>query len=531
MSTKVFRWSTAIRTCAVSALALALAFALVTPPGPARAATSAPGTTLTCFAIDVSGSNLVASDGEPASDPGPVFVRQQVVQLYAQVLAVLGEASSQQVGVVTFGTGVGTRIGPVALADPAARSRLAAALPGALRPLAAEQAWTSWVAGIQGCRQMFQRSGARHGMVIMLTDGFPQGPAGGPGRQLSAISPSARSLWSEGISIQAVLYGAAADEPGPASASMDRLAAMGHGQLTLAATPLAMLRAALHLASVATGVPLGGAEAPVNGATSVPMTVPAHLAQAVLVVLRNSGQVQVSATAPGGQVLASLRAGTPGLALVVPVTQPAAGSYQAGAQGQGSVYAAELLRLHPVLPPSPSGRASALGTAALGTAAHRTAAHRTAAHRTVPGRAGASGAGLPWWLIAGLALLAAMTVLVLSRLIAARRRPRGVVAVWWGTHSRLVDPADIDGSADLAGLLPGGSTGWQLHWSGRAPVLTGPDGSLTRLLPDTTRHVPVTPAASVTWLPDGADTALDDELPGRPPGPASAEPVHTPDRS
>jgi hypothetical protein len=517
MSTKVFRWSTAIRTCAVSALALALAFALVTPPGPARAATSAPGTTLTCFAIDVSGSNLVASGGEPASDPGPVFVRQQVVQLYAQVLAVLGEASSQQVGVVTFGTGVGTRIGPVALADPAARSRLAAALPGALRPPAAEQAWTSWVAGIQGCRQIFQRSGARHGMVIMLTDGFPQGPAGGPGRQLSAISPSARSLWSEGISIQAVLYGAAAAHPGPARVTMDRLAAMGHGQLTLAATPLAMLRAALHLASVATGVPLGGAEAPVNGATSVPMAVPAHLAQAVLVVLRSSGQVRVSATAPSGQVLASLRAGAPELALVVPVSQPAAGTYQAGAQGQGSVYAAELLRLHPVLPPAPSGQGPA--------------------HRAAPSRARASGSGLPWWLLAGLALLAAVTALVINRLIAARRRPRGVVAVWWGTHSRLVDPVDIDGPADLAGLFPGGgptgwhSTGWQLHWSGRAPVLTGPDGSITQLLPDETRHVPVTPAGSLTWLPDGADTALTDELPGRPPGPVSAEPVPTPDRS
>ena len=92
MSTKVFRWSTASRTCAGPALALTLAFALVTPPGPARAATSAPGPTLTCFAIDVSGSNLVASGGEPASanPASPSYVRIQAVsdqRMLAQIAA------------------------------------------------------------------------------------------------------------------------------------------------------------------------------------------------------------------------------------------------------------------------------------------------------------------------------------------------------------------------------------------------------------------------------------------------------------
>ncbi|HEY1916151.1 MAG TPA: vWA domain-containing protein [Streptosporangiaceae bacterium] len=520
MSRKFPRWPSPARATARSAPAVlaALILALAGLPGLARAATQASGATLTCFALDVSGSNLVASNGEPASDPGPVFVRQQVVQLYTQVLAALGDTAGQQVGVVTFGTGVGTRIGPVAVADPAARARLTAALPTALRPAATEAAWTNWVAGVQGCRQMFQRSGASHGTLIMLTDGFPQGPAGGPGRQLSAISPSARSLSSDGIDIQAVLYGAAADQPGPARVAMDRLATMGHGQLTLAATPLDMLRAALHLASVATGVPLGGAAAPVNGATSTPMTVPAHLASAALVVLRSSAQVQVSVSAPGGQVLGRLRAGDPGLALVVPVTDPAAGTYQAAAQGRGSLYVADLLRLDPVPPASQPIRVSA--------------------HRAAASRGHHAGAGLALLLI--LAAVAAVAALLIAYVVVRRRRrPRGEVSLWRGARYRLVESVDLDGSADLADLLPGGgATGWHLHWVGRGPVLTSPDGSIVTLTADETMPVPISPAASLTWLPDGAGPSLGDEPPGRPAppprrpsGPVPAPRVPTPDRS
>jgi hypothetical protein len=53
------------------------------PAAPTRADASVGGV-LTCFAIDVSGSNATASDGEPPSDPGPVFVRQQVAEWAAR---------------------------------------------------------------------------------------------------------------------------------------------------------------------------------------------------------------------------------------------------------------------------------------------------------------------------------------------------------------------------------------------------------------------------------------------------------------
>ena len=318
---------------------------------------------LTCFAVDVSGSNLVAADGEPPSDPGPVFVRQQVVELFSQVLADLGEAAGQQVAMVTFGTGPGTRIGPLAISAPAARAELATALPGALRPSSAEAAWTDWVAGVSGCEQVFKRSGDTRGMVVLLTDGFPQGPAGGPAAQLAAIAPMAGQLWADGITIQPVLYGAGAGQPGPARQAMTRLAALGHGRLVLAATPLDMLHAALSLASLSTGLPLGGSEFAVNGSTTVPMNVAPRVATAVLVVLRSSGRLQISIGAPGGKTLASAGAGTPGLGLVVALTRPMAGSYQVNANGQGSVFAAELLRYVAVAAPSPGPPARTLGRA------------------------------------------------------------------------------------------------------------------------------------------------------------------------
>ena len=352
---------------------------------------------LTCFAVDVSGSNLVTSGSEPASDPGPVFVRQQVVELFGQVLADVGEAGGQRIGVITFGTSLGTRIGPLPVSASATRAELGAVLPGALRPSPAEAAWTDWVAGISGCTQMFARMGDPHGMVVVLTDGFPQGPAGGPASQLAMITPMAERLWSHGITVQPVLYGSGAGQAGSARQAMTRLAALGHGQLVLAATPLDMLRAALSLASLSTGLPLGGSEVPVNGSTTVPLDVSPQVATAVLLVLRSSGQLQISITAPAGRTLASSAVGTPGLGLVAALTRPVAGSYQASANGRGSMYAAELLRYAPVTalssgrsPSSPRPHPSRTGTGS------RLPVRPGLAGRDDPGRGGA-GAGRAVW--------------------------------------------------------------------------------------------------------------------------------------
>ena len=309
----------------------------------------------------------------------------------------------------------------------------------------------------------------------------------------------AGKLRAEGISIQPVLYGAGADQPGPARDSMTRLAAMDQGHLVLAATPLAMLRSALFLASLAADVPLGGVEISVDGASSVPLTVPPGVATAVLVVLRSSGQVRVSVTAPGGKPLSDAAAGTGNLGLIVAVARPAAGTYQAAAEGRGSVFAAELLRHDAVAVPSghPASQPD----------------------RSAAPRAGHSGAhGFGWLLILALGLGALAIAALSARLIAARRRPTGTLVVWRGPHWRALDPVDVNGQADLAELVTAdpSRSGWSVRWNRPAPVVTGPDGSAIRLLADETTAVDTTPPATLTWFPGGVPTSLSDEPPGRP---------------
>ncbi|HEY2578881.1 MAG TPA: vWA domain-containing protein [Streptosporangiaceae bacterium] len=489
------------RACALAAAGVAWltgltgaapqAWAAMTP----GAATSGAGGTLTCFAIDVSGSNLAAANGEPPSDPGPVFVRQQVVQLYDEVLPDLGAAAGQQVGVVTFGTHVGAELGPVALSDAGGRSRLEAALPAALRPSPAEAAWTSWVAGVDGCGQMFQRSRATHGMVAVLTDGHPQGPSGGPGQQLAALSPTARSLSARGITIQPVLYGAGADRPGPARQAMSRLASLGGGQFVPAATPLSMLSSALHLASLATGLPLGGREVPVDGDSSVPLKLPGQVAIGVLIALRSSDRVPVSLGAPGGQTIATLPAGAGGPGLVHVITRPAAGIYQASAQGQGSLYAAELLRTDGVQVPS------------LHSGSHRPVA--------APRRGGVPG----WGFVAALSLGALAMILAAWLTVSRRRRrPKGALVVWLGKRWCCVDPIEAHEPLELADLFPaaGCPAGWAICWNRRAPLVAAAVGPAVRLEAGQTRAVDTQPPVTFTWLPDGIDTSLSGEPPGRP---------------
>jgi hypothetical protein len=468
--------------------------ALVIMPGRTSHVNAPAVKDLTCFAIDVSGSNTVASAGQPPSDPGPVFVRQQVVELYSEILADLSQATDQQVGVVTFGTGIGTSIGPLPLSGSAGRSQLESGLPRALRPSPAEAAWTDWVAGVTGCQHMFERSGITSGMVVVLTDGYPQGPAGGPARQLAAISPAARELWAEGIAIQPVLYGAGAGQPGPARQAMTQLAAMGHGQLVLAATPLDMMRSALALASRATGLPLGGSEVSVNGSSGVPLDVTGQVDAAVLVVLRSSSEVQIAVALPGQKPLASAGAGTPSLGLVVALTRPAAGTYEASADGQGSVFAAELLRYAPVTAPSP------------GPSGHP---RRISPH-------GAAGASLTWALVGG---LGGLGLLVLSGwFIASRRRPKGTLVVWCGPLYRVLAPVDVSGLVKLEDLCPlaAGPAGWYVGWTRPSPTVLDPDGETVQLAAGETKTVHTTPPITFTWFPGGTDTSLSAEPPGRP---------------
>ena len=58
--------------------------------------------------------------------------------------------------------------------------------------------------------------------------------------------------------------------------------------------------------------------------------------------------------------------------------------------------------------------------------------------------------------------------------------------------------------------------GWSVSWTRRAPLAFGPEGLVIQLAPGETRILPTVPSATLTWFPDGTDTSLFDELPGRP---------------
>ena len=105
-------------------------------------------------------------------------------------------------------------------------------------------------------------------------------------------------------------------------------------------------------------------------------------------------------------------------------------------------------------------------------------------------------------------------------LLAARRRPKGTLVVWWGPRFCLLDPADVIRLARLEELFNGSgdSTGWSVNWTRRAPVVLGPDGSAV-LMPEQIHTVPTTPPTTFTWFPDGLDGSLTEEPPGRPPTP------------
>jgi hypothetical protein len=89
--------------------------------------------TAICPLLDASNSNWEASDGYSASDPGPVYVRADLVRLMADLLGADVTDRRVLMGFVTFGTAVSVQADLADIGDPAARD----ALSGCRRPIAA----------------------------------------------------------------------------------------------------------------------------------------------------------------------------------------------------------------------------------------------------------------------------------------------------------------------------------------------------------------------------------------------------------
>jgi hypothetical protein len=482
-----------------------------------------------CFAVDVSGSNTEGSPGLPASDPGPVYVRAEVVGLYATVLRALGLDRDQEVGFVTFGTTVGESYGPVALSGRTAVATLEHRLASALAPSPALAAWTDFDAAVSGCKAQLARAGSERGTVALLSDGYPEGPAGGPSAQLAAIGPVARALWSHGGRIDTVLYGPAAAGHGTARRTMATLAGTGHGRAFAASGALAFLEAGVSLASQASAEPLGGTEVAVDGSAVVPVALPAGLASAAVVALRSSPGMSLRVEGPGGAAMGTLGPGAGGAAVVAATDRP--GSCSVLAQGSGSVYVAEMVRTEPVrTEPVSTGPVSSGTTSSGALGAGPVAAPRAAglqrpratspATLTPETRARRSRGGVPALPVAG-GLLVAAVAAAGAWLATHRKKPRGALVAWSAQAWRALGPADVRGTRTLAGLLGDWpdpeAASYQLRWGPTGPVLTGPGGEPQRLWAAMATDL-AGGATALTWYPEGYSADASGEPPGRPVG-------------
>ena len=90
--------------------------------------------TAICPLLDASNSNWEASDGYSASDPGPVYVRADLVRLMADLLGADVTDRRVLMGFVTFGTAVSVQADLADIGNPAARDALVDAVGRSLQP-------------------------------------------------------------------------------------------------------------------------------------------------------------------------------------------------------------------------------------------------------------------------------------------------------------------------------------------------------------------------------------------------------------
>ena len=277
------------------------------------------------------GSNLVASDGEPPSDPDRSSSASRLSNSTTRSSPTSARRQASR-----------WELSPSAPASGPARPdrRLRLCRPVAVGGRVARR--SPAITGRGGVDQLGGGSGRLQPDVPALgcyprhgggpTDGYPEGPAGGPAQQLAAIAPMAHTLWANGIAIQPLLYGAGAGMQGPARQAVTQLATLGHGQLVLQRPwTCCGVRCIWH--RLPPGCPWAVPRCRSTAALSVPLDLPARVARAVLVVLRSSDQVEVSIAAPDGTTLSSLAAGTGGPGLVIgasPQQEPTRPALRAG---------------------------------------------------------------------------------------------------------------------------------------------------------------------------------------------------------
>jgi hypothetical protein len=465
----------------------------------ASGAPAGPAPLAVCLAIDESTSNWEASDGYTASDPGPVYVRTELVRLVADLLGTDTGGRPVSLALVPYATDARPVVPLTDIRSDAARAQLADAVDEAMRP----GGWTSTDRAVAACGTALQTasSGALK-YVVLLSDGRPERPDADADAQVVALTQSLLpALQREGVTLDTVLYGDAAANPGDRAAGiMRQLAEAGGGRAYTAPNGLDLLRVSVNIASNVAGLTTAsGLQTTVNGSTTIPLEVGAEIESLSFVVIRSRPDLALEIRTPNGETLASSTAGIADEtlsphSLVRTLTRPSAGTYSVVATGSGEMFATMVARTTTLLLPSvtptavspatPTAVPSASPAAAAPTAAApvgtptasagvssvtpTTTAVRSALTSEIKGTAATGGPtvrkhsdGFPWGTVAIAALLACAAALALLCWLARRTAALGgVIVAWHGALHRTTYVEDLPelakrgASCSLAAFLP-----------------------------------------------------------------------------
>ncbi len=302
-----------------------------------------------CIALDASGSTL-------QSDPGPRFVRIELLQVVRELLTFFSPATS--IGYVVFAEGVITSFPPSAANGDLVGASVVR-LGDRLIKAASSRGWTSLVAGTTGCARAIQGTGS----VVLVSDGVAEGPTGTADEQLKEIQRAIAPAVDDGrLVVNTIRFGVSGLT---AKRTMDTIADAGDGRALTAPNGFALLRTGVKLVADNLGVAAGGRVFPIQGVTTIPIVVPENAIAAAAIVIRSTPDIaiKVPGTPPD-------RKRPTRNTLVVPLERTGRMRHEIRASGNGAVYVATLVRMPaPVVtqaaesPGRPSSEASAVAGA------------------------------------------------------------------------------------------------------------------------------------------------------------------------
>ena len=410
-----------------------------------------------CVALDDSNSGFVGDAAFPPSDPGPTFVRQELVELLLDLFGSDLGPRDVQVAIVGFGTDA-TVVTPLTpITDPATRTSVSELVSEAV---AVPAGWSSLDYAVDRCVDVLRSAPTTaRKRILILSDGRPERPGVSNEFMSDATLAAADRARASGIVVDTVAYGAAAnggDENG--KALMAEIADRSGGEAFVASDTVHLLQVAVELAAERSGSSITGHNTSVNGLTEIPFVIDGNVEALTMIALRGNLTVTLTLRTPEGTILTPSEDGH---YATFGQIQPNAGEYILQASGIGDVAAFALVRYRPLLVPTPTSPAGA----------RTTAVAPTPGDTIIPQNLPKAGSGAPDWIIAAIAVPIA-SIATVGLLVRRRRRLRlpGTITVRANNIPRTTEARSLVRPQLLRDLLPAAAaaasveaaSGWRL---------------------------------------------------------------------